>query len=224
MRRRPLLALLATGLAGCAGDPDAPATDTSASPGGETPTTAPETTSPATARTTGPQTAATPTPADDLPPPPGESAFAGEPCPGVLDACYHRADETSPVFVRPSTERVTLGDAVTFTLVNRSAGTVSFGPFYYRLWRRTDGGDWTPVGHREAALDLGAEMPPGGTAEWVVDVSGTGSAHPAGFASEVRTVEFAAGRYCFGVEGVGGDVSTGTVGCLFDVEARNTES
>jgi hypothetical protein len=222
MRRRPLLAFLATGLAGCAGDSDDPTTGTSSSPGSATPTATADPTS--NTRTTDPPTAATPTPTDERPPPPGESAFAGEPCPPVLDACYHRADAASPAFVRPSVERVTLRDTVSFTLVNRSDGTVTFGPFYYRIWRRADGGEWTPVDEREHVLDLGAEMPPGGSVEWVVDVSATGSAAPADWTGETRRVEFSPGRYCFGVEDVGGDASAGTVGCLFEVEARKTES
>lgn len=72
---------------------------------------------------------------------------------------YHEADETTPVYLEPSEERVEAPATVEFTLTNRSDGFVSGNPEEWYLYKLV-GGDWyriEPWGHRLPA----ATYPPG---------------------------------------------------------------
>lgn len=137
----------------------------------------------------------------------------------MLDACYHGATDGTPVFVRPSRERVELGGEITMSLVNRGAGELFFGPYYWTVWRGTDDG-WTNVDDRHGVADLGAAVPPGGAYEWTVPVTAGGDVEMASDRAAAG-VDFRPGPYCFGVREVplssGGEFESGTVGALFEV-------
>ncbi|QLG27797.1 hypothetical protein HUG10_09640 [Halorarum halophilum] len=208
--RRAVLAALA-GLAGCTGTQSAPSPSR----------TEPSPTRPGTANDTVTTTRGT----TDLPDPtatadpPGESRFADRPCPPMLDGCYHRATAETPVFVHPSAEEVELDGTVELSLVNRSDGSVFFGPYYWTVWREDDDG-WTNVDPRDAVEDLGAEIEPGGTYTWTVPVEvGDGGADTAHRAA--GGVDFEPGLHCFGVRDVplsgDEDAEKGTPGALFEV-------
>lgn len=213
LSRRAALVSLA-GLAGCAAVPGRNRTES------EPPSTDPSPDAGTPTRTRGESTDSNPT-ADPntTADPPGESRFADRECPPMLDGCYHRATAETPVFVRPSAERVEMSETVELSLVNRSGGTVSFGPYYWTVWRE-EGGEWTNVDPRDAIEDLGAEVEPGGTYAWTVPVEvgddGTDGHHRAAAA-----VDFYPGLYCFGLREAplsgGEDAEEGTLGALFEV-------
>lgn len=207
--RCAVLAALA-GLAGCTGAPSPTPTEPSPSP---TPPRTPNATVTTTRGATDPpDSTAT---AD----PPGESRFADRPCPPMLDSCYHRATAETPVFVRPSAERVDLGETVELSLVNRIDGSVFFGPYYWTVWRE-DGDGWTNVDSRDAVEDLGAEIEPGETYTWTVPVDTEGDRTYGSHRAAVG-VEFEPGVYCFGVRDVplsgDEDAERGAPGALFEV-------
>lgn len=210
MRRRTYAALLAAGFAGCV------------SSSGGTPSDSPQAThSRDQSPSAGSSTTSSPPPRSETPDPPGESVFAGADCPSVLDACYHEATAESRAYVRPSIERVPPNETVDFTLANRSDVSLFFGPYHWRIWREEPLG-WTDLGPDEM-LDLGYSLPPSEGYEWtaVVDPAG-GEVMPGDRSAEGSTVEFAPGRYCFGIDvsTEDGGESLGTLGALFEVQER----
>ncbi|GAA0207779.1 hypothetical protein [Halobaculum roseum] len=213
--RRSLLAGLAA-LAGCTSSHGSDGDQPTVNPALEgSPTASPTRTSrpsPTESPTAGPTATAAP---------PGSSRFDDRPCPPVLDACFHRSDSETPVFVRPSAERVAPGDELTMSLVNRHDEAVFIGPYYWTVWRERDAGGWLNVDDREVIPDLGAAVPPGGTYDWRVPVDADTDGGT-GVDIAASNVPFASGVYCFGhrsdVPLSAGSDDQGRVGALFEVE------
>lgn len=141
----------------------------------------------------------------------------------MLDGCYHRATGDTPVFVRPSRERVDLGGTLAVSLVNRSDRELFFGPYYWTVWREDEAG-WTNVDDRRGVLDLGAAVPPGGAYTWTVQVTTDGDDDAEAAPDRAVTrVDFRPGLYCFGVREVplpGSETAADarqTLGALFTV-------
>lgn len=87
-----------------------------------------------------------------LPPPPSEERVVW----------FHEATPETPVYLRPSAERVTAPETVSFTLVNHATDGAGASDWTcYRL----DGGDWYEVGplFRDAIARF---LPPGGRHRW----------------------------------------------------------
>jgi hypothetical protein len=93
------------------------------------------------------------------PGPDAESLFEGRDVSDVTElretAWYHEADASTPVYLEPSEESVSLPATVEFTLVNHSEGYVSGNPSRWGLYKLSDG-DWyqiAPWAHRLPAAD-----------------------------------------------------------------------
>lgn len=152
------------------------------------------------------------------PPSAGQPPLDGEPCPaldpqGGPTACYHTAPEADVALVPARTE-VALGETTTFRLENRRAEEVSFGPYYWAVWRERATG-WKRLDGDRARPDLGAVLGHGDSHEWRVDVDRK-AGETGGTNVAASGVAFDRGRYAFGVTGVrGGPASTYLA--LFDV-------
>lgn len=103
----------------------------------------------------------------EYPGPEHESIFEGEDLPEIPrekereTAWYHQADESTEVYLEPSSEKVEPTQTVDFTLVNYSTELVTGNPEAWWLYKVVDGDLYhiAPEGHR---LPLG-RLPPGNT-------------------------------------------------------------
>jgi len=86
---------------------------------------------------------------------------------------YHEADRTTPVFVRPSTERLELDGRATVTAVNHSREAVGCGQ--WSLYKLVDG-EWFLLGPWSSPTSCRL-LAPGGRAEWTLRAF-TGAADP----------------------------------------------
>jgi len=108
------------------------------------------------------------------PGPEAESRFAGVSVPtprrgdpdgdGRSVQWYHEADRTTPVFVRPSTERLELDGHVTFTVVNHSREGLRCGG--WNVYKLVDG-EWFYLGPRVQPA-VCQWLAPGARAEWTL--------------------------------------------------------
>jgi len=109
----------------------------------------------------------------------GDTTPGGESggCPSFDDdadetVCFGSVDESTPVFLEPSSREFEVepadakADSVSFTLHNRSGGTVEFNPAGWHLWRETVDG-WTDVAPDATYLPL-RELEPGGSYTWTL--------------------------------------------------------
>jgi hypothetical protein len=187
VNRRALLALLATGAAGCVGDRptgDEPSTDA------ETPT--------ASTRST-PTASPTPTAVSppDVAPAPGD-------CPGYGDptvVCTGAADDP-PLEMDRSVDAADLPADLTFTLRNETEATFSTNFYAWRLWKRVDG-RWFDVAPQFWPEPL-HRLRPGASHAWTVSLDAALPDGPVARAQGESSVSLAAlggGRYAFGVRG-----------------------
>lgn len=198
MRRRTLLASLATAAAGTAGciadssDPGAPAT------GGSDPTDASPTDRRTDTRT------ATDQPVD---PPDATDVFADFECPSFSEdpdrtVCYHAAPADPDLLLSAEPEvfdpYLADGDVETlrFVLYNRSGWPVGFNPYDWGI-ERYDGGEWTHVAP-EAYPEPWTEVPAGERFAWALPAA----ARPAPEDPDVQPVAVALepGVYAFHVD------------------------
>ncbi|MFB6359771.1 MAG: hypothetical protein ABEH59_00450 [Halobacteriales archaeon] len=78
-------------------------------------------------------------------------------------AWFHEAGAETPVYLRPSAERVELPAKIDFTLVNHSRDAVAGNPYFWRLWKQVDD-SWFHIAPVGWPLPL-VRIPPGGRHE-----------------------------------------------------------
>lgn len=155
MRRRALLASIATaGLAGCQFDQSG--NDSTASGGTQR--------SPSTTSGSTPESGQLP----ENPGPKEQSRFAGTDVPSMGDvAWYHEADESTPSYLHPETERASLPAEIKFTFYNNSEIDLDCG--HWRLEKLHDG-KWFTIGPRMHTADCRI-VESGETKSWTLDAS-----------------------------------------------------
>jgi hypothetical protein len=102
----------------------------------------------------------------DSPGPGTDSRFAGRDLPDFegesTTAWFHDADESTPVYLEPSTERLELDGLVEFEALNHSRETVRCG--HWNLYKLADG-EWFHVGPTVHTSDC-RMLHPGGREQW----------------------------------------------------------
>lgn len=179
MNRRALLALFATGAAGCVGRRP---TDDERSPDTTTPTQSPT---------------PTPAPVPDIDPAPSD-------CPGYGDAtvvCTGAADDPGIAMDR-SADGVDLPADVAFTLHNETGAPFDTNVYAWRLWKRVDG-RWFDVAPQFWPDPL-HRLAPGTSHEWDVRLDAAlpdGPVPRAQGAASLSLSSLGGGPYAFGVSG-----------------------
>jgi hypothetical protein len=132
----------------------------------------------------------------------GTDVAASGDCPAVGPSvvCYQDASEDAPVVLVPSVASASLaGEAIGFSLYNRSGSEIAFRPYDWRVWQYAD--RWVRIdgdgdGNRPSVGET--TLSPGGSYAWQVAVGPievTADRPPV----TVNSVEFDVGRYAFGV-------------------------
>ncbi len=134
----------------------------------------------------------------EAPGPAESSRFSGESVPALAEgedesgvAWFHEADETTPTFVRPSTERAELPAGVTFRFINHSRETLGCG--HWTLYKLHDG-TWYSLGPL-FRLAICYQVGPGGTDAWKLELY-NGDGIDGNQSSDEQTFDFlGGGRY-----------------------------
>lgn len=104
------------------------------------------------------------------PGPRGASRFEGRDVPSLPGEAptpwYHEAGTTTPVFLRPSTERLAAPGEVSFSLVNHSREALGGNPYDWTLYKLVDG-SWYHVAPWAIPMPASA-VPPGETWEYTL--------------------------------------------------------
>ncbi|WP_327053758.1 hypothetical protein [Halomicrococcus gelatinilyticus] len=117
--------------------------------------------------------------------------------------CFRSVDSSTPVFLEPSSRTFAVEpadakpDAVSFTLHNRSGGTVEFNPAGWRLRRESDDG-WTHVAPDATYLPR-SELEAGATHTWTLSTATYPTANDDDRQHVAVDADLSPGRYAFQV-------------------------
>jgi hypothetical protein len=159
----------------------------------------------------------------ETPGPEESSRFSGDDVPTLAEgedespvAWYHDADETTPSFVRPSTEQADLPAGVTFRFINRSRETLGCG--HWTLYKLTDG-EWFSLGPL-FRLSICYQVDPGDTDAWHLDLFNGDGIEGNSYGDE-QTFDFIGGGTYAAVVGFGHE--TGRSGALVELEGDQVD-
>lgn len=153
----------------------------------------------------------------EAPGPTESSRFSGQSVPALAEgedesevAWFHEADETTPTFVRPSTERAELPAGVTFRFVNHARETLGCG--HWTLYKLHEG-QWYSLGPL-FRLSICYQVAPGGTDTWALELFNGDGIDGSSYGDE-QTMDFLGGGRYAAVVGFGHE--TGRSGALVDL-------
>lgn len=150
------------------------------------------------------------------------SRFSGKSVPALGDdeepsvAWFHEAGETTPTFVRPSTEQATLPAGVTFRFINHSRETLGCG--HWTLYK-LHAGEWFSLGPL-VRLAVCYQVAPGGTDTWTLDLYNGDGIDNSPYDDD-ETHDFLGGGTYAAVVGFGHE--TGRSGALVDLQGEQID-